>query len=82
MSFAEKADKQGAEITQPMLFDQEEGLIGFEMRVADDCTFFGEFLQNGIMPFLVKVKPVGEVSERVEIFIQEVQDNLQAFGRN
>lgn len=78
MSFVDRADQQGAEIIEPMMVDDEEGLQGFEIRVDDDCPFLDEFLFDGIVPFLVKIKPVGQVSERVEGFIQEVQENVQS----
>ncbi|CDH58983.1 predicted protein [Lichtheimia corymbifera JMRC:FSU:9682] len=77
MSFVERADQRGAEIIVPMLFDEEEELQGFEIRVEDGCPFLDDFFVDGIVPFLVKIKPVGQVSERVLGFIQEVQEHVQ-----
>ncbi|KAJ8656730.1 hypothetical protein O0I10_007577 [Lichtheimia ornata] len=77
MSHAERADQQGAEVVERMVFDEEEGLPGFHIKVADECPFLVVFLEEDIIPLLVKIKPVGEVSPRVQEFIQEVDDRLQ-----
>lgn len=78
MDIVGKAEAQGADITNPMVFDEAEGLRGFETVVGDQCPFLLEFLnEDNIPPFLVKIEPAGPVTESTQDFIQRANQVIK-----
>lgn len=72
-----KAEAQGADIINPMVFDEAEGLRGFETVVGDQCPFLLEFFNEDIPPFLLKIEPAGEVTESTQEFIQRANQVIE-----